>query len=67
MGVPQGGIITGNQVATKSWPSHKIFSRNPAIITIYVKFIYQMNESEQTTTIHPLKGLFKVKANILCH
>ena len=30
----------GNQVATKSLPSHKIFGRNPAIITIYVKFIY---------------------------
>ena len=31
---------TGNQVATKSLPSHEIFGRNPAIITIYVKFIY---------------------------
>ena len=30
----------GNQVATKSLPSHEIFGRNPAIITIYVKFIY---------------------------
>ena len=26
-----------------------------------MKFIYQMNESEQTNNIHPLNGLVKVK------
>ena len=45
----------GNQVATKSLPSYEKFGRNPVIITIYVKFI------------HPLKGLLKVKTNIMWH
>ena len=49
----------GNQVAKKSLPSQEIFGINPAIITIYVKFLYEMNESEQTSNIHPLKGLFR--------
>ena len=30
----------GNQVATKSLPSHEIFGRNPIVITICLKFIY---------------------------
>ena len=35
----------GNQVATKSMTSHEISYRNPAIITLYLKFINEMNES----------------------
>ena len=50
-----------NQVATKSLPSHEIFGRNPAILKIDMNFIYKMNASEQTTNMHPLKALFKVK------
>ena len=43
MGSPPGWDNNGKpgkQVATKSLPTLKIFGRNPAIITIYVNFIY---------------------------